>query len=66
MVYTDHLTWVIHGILSRVKHGISFIPALKKKCLRYMLPAMYCTLWREPLDAENDIKAFLNLKKWFV
>lgn len=25
-----------------------------------MFPAMYCTLWREILDAENDIKAFLN------
>ena len=34
-------------------YGILFLPVIIEKCLRYMFPAMYCTLWREILDAEK-------------
>jgi len=48
------MTVLITRLRYMVKHGILFLPVMiEEKCLRYMFPAMYCTLWREILDAEK-------------
>jgi hypothetical protein len=67
MVYSVHLTVVKHGIefipvliTGLIKHGIWCLPMTIEKFLRFMSPAMYCTLWREIPDADKRFRFFLD------
>jgi hypothetical protein len=47
-------TWnIVHS-----EPWIIFHSGVAKKYLKYLFPAIHCTLWREVLDAENELSFF--------